>query len=74
MEELKEMKRKPRKHNPAWPDSKEARRGRQARRRERLNAVAQKAGYWSWDRLASAALAGRRIVLEGDGQTDVEAK
>ena len=58
--------RPPRKNNPAWPDSKESRVARQAKRRAALNELARKYGYETWDKLATAALAGVRIVLNDD--------
>lgn len=55
--------RPPRRNNPAWPDTKEARASRQAKRRASLNELARAHGYATWDKLATAALAGARIVL-----------
>jgi hypothetical protein len=60
--------RPPRKHNPDWADTKEARAARQARRRAALNELAQAHGFDTWDKLATAALAGTRIVLNAEGQ------
>jgi len=55
-------KRAPRKHNPDWADSKEARAARQAKRRAALNALAQAHGFETWDKLATAALAGEVVI------------
>lgn len=55
-----------RKHNSNWPDSKEARAARQARRRAALNELASVHGYETWVKLETAALAGERIVLNDD--------
>ena len=60
--------RPPRKNNPAWPDTKEGRAARQAKRRAALNDRARAHGYDTWDKLATAALAGARIVLNDSEQ------
>ena len=57
---------KPRKHNPAWADSREARAARQAKRLSRLNAIAQAAGYDTWRKLETAILNGLARVVPGD--------
>lgn len=57
---------KPRKHNPDWPDSREASAARQARRLSRLNAIAQAHGFASWRRLETAALNGKVTIIVKD--------
>jgi hypothetical protein len=46
----------PRTYNPAWPDSREARAQRQAKRQARLNEIAAGLGYASWRRLETAVI------------------
>lgn len=61
---------KPRKHNPAWPDSREARAMRQRRRAERLNELAQAVGYETWRKLETAALNGDVVIAKAEPPVD----
>lgn len=60
--------RPPRKNNPNWRDSKEARADRQAKRRAALNELARAHGHETWVKLETAVLAGERIVLNDNEQ------
>lgn len=51
----------PQQYNPLWKDS--TRKQRQAGRRADLNQIAIKAGYETWDRLATAAINGMYIEI-----------
>lgn len=57
------MTSKPRKHNPAWPDSREARAARQANRLSKLNDVARRCGFETWRRLETAVINGARLEV-----------
>ena len=61
---------KPRKHNPAWADSREARATRQAKRLARLNELARRAGYETWRKLETAVMNGRVRVVPADTGKD----
>ena len=54
---------KPRKHNPEWKDSREARAARQAKRLSRLNVIAQAAGFNTWRKLETAVLNGKAAIV-----------
>lgn len=75
MEESPKPKRRktPQKYNPLWKDA--TRKKRQAGRRADLNQVAIKAGYETWDRLATAAIKGiyieiNRPIVTGSESTE----
>jgi hypothetical protein len=67
MTEEKPKRKTPQKYNPAWKDS--TRNQRQKDRRAALKAVAIAAGYESWDKLATAAMAGEYIELNKPAQS-----
>lgn len=64
---------KKRTHNPNWPDTPEARRERQAKRRARLTEIAQAIGYDTWYKLETGILHGEATVTKTDRNTDTAA-